>query len=164
MDILSDLVCDSLGLEELCESIFFILCGFDAAQMNQTMIETIVHHVPAGTSTQTIVHYAQCIKSKKFQYYDFGSKDENNDHYGQDTPPEFSIKAVTVPIASYWSLNDWLAQPADVLRFHNEIPNLVDNYEVPLPDWNHLDFLWGIDANVYVYPEVLKNLKKFRNI
>ena len=164
MDILSDLVCDSIGLDELCESIFFILCGFDEAQMNMTMIDTLLHHVPAGTSTNTLVHYAQCINAKKFQYYDYGSKAANNEHYGQATPPEYQLEKITIPIASYWSLNDWLAHPIDVLKFHNEIPNLFDNYEVPFPEWNHLDFLWGIDAHDLVYSRVMENLEKFRKI
>lgn len=74
------------------------------------MLETIVHHTPAGTSTNTVIHYAQGIKSKKFAHWDYGKKG-NIAAYGQEQPPEFSVKAITVPVASYWSQNDWLAEP-----------------------------------------------------
>ena len=74
------------------------------------MLETITHHTPAGTSTKTVEHYAQEINSKNFAHYDFGKK-QNIDIYGQEEPPEFSLGAITVPVASYWSQNDWLAQP-----------------------------------------------------
>ena len=79
--------------------------------MNKTLLETIVHHTPAGTSTNTVLHYAQEINSKTFTHYDYG-EDGNLEHYGDTVPPLFDMRAVTVPISSYWSDNDWLAQPA----------------------------------------------------
>ena len=50
----------------------------------------------------------------------------------------------------------------DVLRLTQALPNLVSNYMVPYAQWNHLDYLWGIDAHTLVYPEVLKNMEAFR--
>jgi lysosomal acid lipase/cholesteryl ester hydrolase len=49
------------------------------------------------------------------------------------------------------------------MHLHEGLPNLIDDYLVPYPNWNHLDYLWGIDANTLVYPEVLKNMEAFRN-
>ena len=74
-------------------------------------METITHHTPAGTSTNTVLHYAQEINSKTFTHYDYG-EDGNLEHYGDITPPLIDMRAVNVPISSYWSDNDWLAQPA----------------------------------------------------
>ena len=59
---------------------------------------------------RTVVHYGQEVKSKKFQAYDHGN--ENQNYYGQDTPPEYRIDVITAPIATYWGDNDWLADPA----------------------------------------------------
>ena len=42
------------------------------------------------------------IQSGKFAHFDLG-KNGNIRKYGQETPPEFSIEAMHVPIASYWS-------------------------------------------------------------
>ena len=39
----------------------------------------------------------------------------------------------------------------DVIRLTSELPNLFKSYEVPFPKWNHLDFLWAIDANTLLY-------------
>ena len=161
MDILADLVCGTTLIEELCESVLFVLCGFDEAQLNATMLDTITHHTPAGTSTNAVMHYAQEVNSKKFTHFDYG-KDGNNEVYGQDEAPEFSIEAMTVPVASYWSQNDWLAQPADVIRYLTRVPNSIASYEVPFEQWNHLDFLWGIDAKDILYPEIIKNMDEFR--
>ena len=66
MDILADLVCDEDYLPELCESVVFLLMGFDKSQFNETLLDTIVHHSPAGTSARTIVQYAQGVNSGIF--------------------------------------------------------------------------------------------------
>ena len=82
------------------------------------MLSTIAHHSPAGTSTKTVVHYAQEVNSKQFTHFDYG-KVGNMAAYGQKNPPEFSLKAITVPVASYWGQNDWLAQPqVCLLKIH----------------------------------------------
>ena len=36
------------AFEPLCKNIFFVLCGFDPDQMNTTLLDTMVHHTPAG--------------------------------------------------------------------------------------------------------------------
>ena len=106
------------SLKEICENSLFLLCGFDRAQLNKTMLSTIAHHSPAGTSTKTVVHYAQEVNSKQFTHFDYG-KVGNMAAYGQKNPPEFSLKAITVPVASYWGQNDWLAQPqVCLLKIH----------------------------------------------
>ena len=40
----------------------------------------------------------------------------------------------------------------------SKLPNVFDNYEVPFPKFNHLDYLWGIDANILVYDQVVNNM------
>ena len=46
----------------------------------------------------------------------------------------------------------------DVLSAISRLPNIFDNYEVPYENWNHLDYLFGIDADVLVYDQVLSNM------
>ena len=63
MDTFADLICDEDSVPQLYESIFFLLCGFDSGQANLTLVDTIVHHTPAGSSSKTLVHYAQEMAS-----------------------------------------------------------------------------------------------------
>ena len=65
MDLLADLFCDESWLQAICESVIFLMCGFDQAQLNETLLDTIVHHTPAGASTFTILQYAQEVSSSK---------------------------------------------------------------------------------------------------
>lgn len=65
-----------------------------------------------------------------------------------------------MPVAAYYGDNDWLVVPQDALRAINQFPNLVDSYEVPYPNFNHIDFVSAIDADTLLYPEVLKQMSK----
>lgn len=49
----------------ICENTVFVLCGFDKSQYNATLMPVIFGHTPAGTSTKTVVHYAQEIHESK---------------------------------------------------------------------------------------------------
>lgn len=37
----------------------------------------------------------------------------------------------------------------------------VEQYLVPLEQWNHADFLWGIDAPSVVYQKVMETMMKY---
>ena len=109
MNWISGLFCDAAWIQGVCESVLFLLTGFDPAQMNETLLPTIVSHTPAGASTHTILHYGQEVTSGDFAAYDHGK--DNLDIYGTIDPPLYLPQKVTVPISLYWSLNDWMAAP-----------------------------------------------------
>ncbi|XP_023341267.1 lipase 3 [Eurytemora carolleeae] len=161
MDCLATLFCHEGLTQGICTNILFILCGFDEPQMNTTLLETIMKHTPAGASTPTVLHYAQEVTSDEFHGYDWGSDRENFNHHGANGIPNYSLTDVTTPVAVYFGQNDWLASSTDVLRTISELPNIVGGMQhmVKFPTWNHLDFLWGIDADTEVYADVLANMK-----
>ncbi|XP_073257563.1 lysosomal acid lipase/cholesteryl ester hydrolase-like isoform X1 [Porites lutea] len=149
-------VCSDKELETFCSDIIFIICGFDKKQLNETRLPIYYTHTPAGTSVRNIVHFAQMYKSKKFQMYDYGSSKENKKHYGQPTPPQYNASDMTVPVALYWAQNDWLADPTDVKALLPLLPNKL--YNKPIENWDHLDFIWGMDAAKIVYDDIIRNI------
>jgi len=162
MDCIATLFCqEGSVVQGFCSNILFMLVGFDSPQMNKTLVSTIMHHTPAGASSRTLLHYAQEINSGIFEGYDWGSKKKNEQHHGTATPPVYDLKDVTTPLAIHWGDNDWLAVPADVIRVIMEIPNILPgmNHEVDYATWNHLDFLWAKDVDIYVYNNLLEDLK-----
>ena len=41
----------------------------------------------------------------------------------------------------------------------NEFPVLYDNFTIPWPEWNHIDFHFAIDADKYFHPRILENME-----
>ena len=149
-------------------------------QMNKTLLPTILHHTPAGASTHTLLHYAQEVPEGGFHGYDWGSDKENFQHH-EGPVPEYDLEDVKTPVALYWSDNDYFVMPGvtsgfawsslfyiclqDILQTISNLPNIVPgmNHEVEFELFTHLDFLWGIDADKYVYSYMLDNLQTCRD-
>lgn len=146
--------------EAICENSLFVLCGHDEKQFNQSLLPIILGHTPAGASTKTLVHYAQEIKNRgKFQMFDYGLAG-NLQQYGTGEPPQYPVERITLPIALFSSQNDWFSSDIDVTNLYVHLANPIAHYVVPLKEFNHLDFLYAIDAPTLVYNELLQLLEE----
>ncbi|CAB3232056.1 unnamed protein product [Arctia plantaginis] len=144
----------------ICENSLFVLCGHDAKQFNKTLLPLILNHTPAGASTKTLIHYAQEIKNEgRFQQFDYGTTG-NIKQYGQLTPPEYSVHKITLPIALFSAQNDWLSSITDVTNLYAQLENPIAHYIVPLKEFNHIDFLWAVDAPTLVYAKLLQLMEE----
>ena len=47
----------------------------------------------------------------------------------------------------------------DVYKLTSELPNLIESFRVPWDKWNHVDHVTGIDADILLFPEILKNME-----
>lgn len=126
------------------------------------MLPVIIGHIPAGAATKQLIHYGQLIKSGKFRKFDHGWI-KNLFKYGSTKPPAYNLGDVRVPVVLHHSENDWLAQPADVHELERHLPNVFKRYLVPMPKFNHLDFIFAIKGREMVNDEVVKVLEDFKN-
>ncbi|XP_069680363.1 lipase 3-like [Periplaneta americana] len=144
----------------VCENILFYIGGFDTTQMNTSIIPAVLGHVPAGTSTKVFQHYIQLVRSGRFRQYDYGNM-ENKRRYGSTSPPQYKLQNVKVPVSLHYSDHDALSPRTDVLLLKNKLPNLIGIFRVPIRQFNHLDFIWGIDVKTLVYDNLLDILRKY---
>lgn len=157
---LSTHVCTHVIMKELCANIFFLFCGFNEKNLNMSRVDVYTTHCPAGTSVQNMLHWSQIIKHHKLQAFDWGSSDKNYFHYNQSYPPLYSVKDMHLPTALWSGGQDWLADTTDINILLTEIPELV--YHKNMPEWEHLDFIWGLDAPWRLYDEVVSLMKKYQ--
>uniref|UniRef100_A0A8C8SHU7 Lipase n=1 Tax=Pelusios castaneus TaxID=367368 RepID=A0A8C8SHU7_9SAUR len=150
-------ICRHDILAKICGNLLFVLCGFNEKNLNMSRVDVYTTHAPAGTSVQNMIHWKQVIQTGKFKAYDWGIL-QNNLHYNQATPPVYNVKDMQVPTAMWTGGNDWLADPRDVALLLPQVTNLV--YHKAIPDWNHLDFIWGLDAPKRIYNEILDLMRK----
>ncbi|XP_059756932.1 lysosomal acid lipase/cholesteryl ester hydrolase [Balaenoptera ricei] len=157
---LSTHVCTHVILKELCGNIFFVLCGFNERNLNMSRVAVYATHTPAGTSVQNMLHWSQLIKLQKFQAFDWGSSAKNYFHYNQSSPPSYNVRDMLVRTAVWSGGQDWLADVSDVNVLLTQISNMV--YHEHIPEWEHLDFIWGLDAPWRLYNEMINLMRKYQ--
>lgn len=130
-----------------CNPLYFISGGIpqDDQDWNLSFLARLLYHVPAGGSTDTMLHYAQLVKSGKF-------------HRFNNVNASFSLNSVTLPIVLFSSSDDWLATIPDLLRLYFSISNPVDHYIIRGKNMSHTEFVWGAYADELVFRKILDYL------
>lgn len=119
------------------------------------MIPVYMGQSPAGASSRQVIHYSQSYVSGKFRKLDRGVK-ENMRLYGSILPPEYELNKTTAPVALYYGESDSYVDAEDVKILYDNIGNPFGFYKVDKKEFNHLDFLWAMNAPTLVYEPVLK--------
>ncbi|NXJ39676.1 LIPM Lipase, partial [Ciconia maguari] len=152
-------VCSHRAFARLCRSVFFSLGGCNLKNIDMNRMNVYIAQTSAGTSVQNIVHWTQEAHSGKFQAYDWGSSKKNMEKYQQASPPLCNVEEMTVPTAAWTGGQDLLADPKDVAILLSQIKRLT--YHKKIPEWAHLDFIWGLDAPLHMYNEIIDLMQKY---
>uniref|UniRef100_A0A8C6ZCY1 Lipase member M-like n=1 Tax=Nothoprocta perdicaria TaxID=30464 RepID=A0A8C6ZCY1_NOTPE len=120
----------------------------------QSRLDVYTAHFPDGTSVKNMMHWAQVGSLKSF---DYGSG--NQAIYHQETPPSYKIEEMPVPTAVWSGGKDWTADWRDVSFLLPRIANVV--YYRNITDWNHWDFIWGMDAPKHLYSKIIELMELF---
>ncbi|NXS48958.1 LIPM Lipase, partial [Balaeniceps rex] len=139
-------------LHKPCASLFFLLGGCDEKNLNMTRLDVYTSHYPDRTSVKNLIHWAQVVRTGEFKAFDYGSK--NPAMYHQETPPSYQVEEMPVPTVVWSGGEDWVADSRDVRLLLSRIAHLVTYGHIP--DWNHWDFIWGMDAPRRLYSSILE--------
>lgn len=100
------------------------------------------------------------MRKDNFAAYDGGSE-YNLRHYNSTEAPTYSLAKFpsSVPLYLFSGGNDNLADPTDVSRMASELP--VNSFgHLVVDTYNHMDFVWGMNAYSKVYPTVVKFIQR----
>lgn len=108
--------------------------------------------------------------------YDLGPV-QNLERYNSTAPPSYHVKNIVAPVVLYYGSNDRLSAVTvktrimtviytrtyllffqDVEHLRDELPNVVKSHLVNYEKWNHLDYLWAIEVNKYLYNNLVKTM------
>uniref|UniRef100_A0A8D2J3E3 Partial AB-hydrolase lipase domain-containing protein n=1 Tax=Varanus komodoensis TaxID=61221 RepID=A0A8D2J3E3_VARKO len=137
-----------------CVDMVSFVCGNNMPNLNMSRTDVFIAHSPAGSSVQNTLHWIQV-----FHAYDYGIKEKNMEKYNQTTPPVYQIEDIKTPVAIWAGGKDLIVQPKDVAMLRARIKNLI--YTDYIPEWEHVDFIWGLDAAKRMYNHMIAIMKKY---
>jgi len=143
----------------LCRNMYlWVLSGGGYQNTNSSSLQILLETHPAGASSNQGIHYIQLQKSFKFRQFDYGVQ-KNRKIYQQDTPPDYDLSQITAPTYLYSSANDILCVPKDVDRLVESM-TVAEDYRIPEPTWNHLDFIVAKQMKSVLNDRILNNCNK----
>ncbi|NXC33060.1 LIPK Lipase, partial [Campylorhamphus procurvoides] len=142
---------------KVCKSFLSAVFGFNWKNMNMSRMDVYAGHVPAGSSVQNIIHWLQGVHSGALRAFDGGTM-YNNLRYRQEGPPLYDVKGMAVPTAVWNGGLDCLADPRDTALLLPQLSQLLHHRLIP--QWNHMDFILGLDATHVLYSEMLDVMKR----
>ncbi|KHJ32335.1 putative triacylglycerol lipase [Erysiphe necator] len=134
------------------------LFGWKTLNISSSQKLAAYHHLYSFTSTKSVVHWFQVIRTKSFQMYD----DDQSKILSLRTSDRFSKVAkfptrnIKSPIYLLYGGCDSLVDINDMLR---ELPS--HTVAIQIPHYEHLDFLWAREVDTLVFPHVFDALNNF---
>jgi lysosomal acid lipase/cholesteryl ester hydrolase/gastric triacylglycerol lipase len=125
------------------------------------LIPDLFYYEPGGTSIKNLLHWIQIYHNQKLAFYDYGNKKNmevykepnppiyNMSHFEDYSIPSFITRSDSDPFSSLEDVNLWLNYAKYDKK--KDIINVLD-----LTNYNHLDYMWSIDAYEDIYKKVIK--------
>ncbi|XP_075230313.1 lipase 3-like [Lycorma delicatula] len=145
---------------DICLTIVGDVVGDNRKNLDRKLVPFYLSSVPAGGSLKTTEHMVQSFKSGKTRHFSYNLV-ENLRRYGQITPPNYNIKNIKTPIALVYGNNDGFLKTKSIQRYAKELKNVVMNYWVEDPFFNHFDGIFGKNAAELVHKKLLKLLNNY---
>jgi pimeloyl-ACP methyl ester carboxylesterase len=160
-----------------CVSILTAICGFNRRNVDVSRLPVYLAYAPSGTSVKNIRHWAQHVRRAEetgefeFKKFDYGEVCEtpsgsplncNQREYGTPNAPAYPLSSIpkSLPIAVFYGVEDKLADPVDVEKLLESLPEGSVVFRKYVLGYEHIDFTWAHNADEFVYNDILHNLKE----
>lgn len=140
------------------QNLLLFLAGFNINHYHEDRLPVFLAKTPSGTSLHNFIHMSQLVTSGRTQKWDYGTESENVDSYGEAVPPEYDVSKITTPLAIFLGSRDDLADPRDGRNLASSLRSMV-HFRM-IRGWDHLDFLWGKEAPLLLYPDIVGFIKE----
>ncbi|XP_017101685.2 lipase 3 [Drosophila bipectinata] len=131
----------------------------EQGRTNSTANSVISGVMPAGISTDQVLHYLQEHQSTHFRQFDFGTK-KNLLVYGSEEPTDYPTEKITAEMHLWYSDNDDMSAVEDVLQVAATLPNKVMHHmEDPL--WDHGDFANNWEVRKYINDPIIAIMNEY---
>ncbi|CAK7232540.1 cholesterol esterase [Sporothrix curviconia] len=114
-------------------------------------------HLYSYTSTKSVVHWFQIIRTKAFQMYDDDVHPLLATHSKHTKVAKYPTRNIKTPVVLVYGGSDSLVDIKAMLR---ELPSQTVATEIP--HYEHLDFLWARDVDTQVFRHVFDALNSFK--
>ncbi|XP_017491384.1 PREDICTED: lipase member M-like, partial [Rhagoletis zephyria] len=131
------------------------------SQIDLDRVPVFIDNVFMGSSTRNLVHLLQ--QNHGLTYYDFGTAQQNMEHYGTAVPPAYNFSQITSQsLVEIHVKHDLLLDLENIQLLKNDLKvPFAYEYQVPDETWAHTDMILGKDVGKYVNSKVLEILKKY---
>ncbi|KAG5545656.1 hypothetical protein RHGRI_017964 [Rhododendron griersonianum] len=127
--------------------------------ISPSTMDAVANYGSQPTATKNMLHLAQMVRQGTIAMYDYGSEDDNNEHYGQPTPPVYNMSSIPndLPLFLAHGGQDYLSDPVDVQSLMGALSDHdADKLVVLYPEeYAHLDFTLAGNANQVVYDPIM---------
>ncbi|KAJ2948243.1 hypothetical protein O0L34_g7471 [Tuta absoluta] len=153
----SNMCMREVGCRHVCSNVNYVMSGIDVDNVDVRKIPVVLSHLPAGGSTRQMKQYGQAYVRGDFARFDYGPQ-TNMEVYGTIEPTKYDLSKVVVPVALYYSAEDWLATPEDVERLARELPN---KEVLRLSNYSTMDFLFGNQVTETKYNWLMSSINAY---
>jgi len=128
--------------------------------MDYQQIMNLFYYEPGGTSTKNLMHWIQFVRDGKLRQFDYG-KTLNIVHYNSPEPPEYNMEE----LKNFNFHAFFIAGECDIFtdikdfEFFKNLVNKENKQFKYLPNYNHLDYIWGKDSVEDIYLDVIDFIK-----
>lgn len=134
------------------------LFGWHAKNISMSQKLAAYSHLYSFTSTKSVVHWFQIIRTKSFQMYDDEPQPVLGGVNKYTKIAKFPTRNIKTPIVLLYGGSDSLV---DINVMLKELPAHTTSIEIA--HYEHLDFLWAREVENLVFPHVFDALESFYN-